>query len=48
MSVPVIQQFRVARYILGKKLRGEKRYPLVLMLEPLFPMQSCLFRVWQN
>ena len=36
MSVPIIQQFRVARYILGKKLRGEKRYPLVLMLEPLF------------
>jgi hopanoid biosynthesis associated radical SAM protein HpnH len=26
----------VASYVLGKKLRGEKRYPLVLMLEPLF------------
>jgi hopanoid biosynthesis associated radical SAM protein HpnH len=26
----------VARYVLGKKLRGVKRYPLVLMLEPLF------------
>lgn len=36
MSVPLIQQYRVGRYILLKKLRGEKRYPLVLMLEPLF------------
>ncbi len=36
MSVPAIQQLRVGAYILGKKLRGEKRYPLVLMLEPLF------------
>jgi hopanoid biosynthesis associated radical SAM protein HpnH len=26
----------VARYVLGKRLRGVKRYPLVLMLEPLF------------
>jgi hopanoid biosynthesis associated radical SAM protein HpnH len=26
----------VASYVLRKKLRGEKRYPLVLMLEPLF------------
>lgn len=36
MGIPAIQQYRVARYILGKKLRGERRYPLVLMLEPLF------------
>ena len=36
MSVPLIQQYRVARYILAQKLRGEARYPLVLMLEPLF------------
>jgi hopanoid biosynthesis associated radical SAM protein HpnH len=26
----------VATYVLGKKLRRQKRYPLVLMLEPLF------------
>jgi hopanoid biosynthesis associated radical SAM protein HpnH len=26
----------VATYVLKKKLRGEKRYPLVLMIEPLF------------
>ena len=36
MSVPLIQQYRVGRYILGQKLKGIKRYPLVLMLEPLF------------
>jgi hopanoid biosynthesis associated radical SAM protein HpnH len=36
MGVPLIQQYRVAKYILGRKIRGEERYPLVLMLEPLF------------
>jgi hopanoid biosynthesis associated radical SAM protein HpnH len=36
MGVPLIQQYRVGKYILGKKLSGVKRYPLVLMLEPLF------------
>ena len=36
MSVPLIQQYRVTSYILKQKLRGRKRYPLVLMLEPLF------------
>jgi hopanoid biosynthesis associated radical SAM protein HpnH len=28
--------YKVARYIAERKLRGDKRYPLVLMLEPLF------------
>ena len=36
MGVPVSQMWTVARYVLGNKLRGVKRYPLVLMLEPLF------------
>ena len=36
MGVPLIQQYRVGRYILGQKLRRNERYPLVLMLEPLF------------
>ncbi|MFO1129390.1 MAG: adenosyl-hopene transferase HpnH [Rhodospirillales bacterium] len=36
MAVPVIQQLRVGAYIIGKKLRGIDKYPLVLMLEPLF------------
>jgi hopanoid biosynthesis associated radical SAM protein HpnH len=36
MGVPLIQQYRVGRYILGQKLKRAERYPLVLMLEPLF------------
>lgn len=36
MSVPVSQAWTVATYVLSQKLRGRKRYPLVLMLEPLF------------
>jgi hopanoid biosynthesis associated radical SAM protein HpnH len=36
LAVPLIQQYRVGAYIVGRKLRGIKRYPLVLMLEPLF------------
>ena len=36
MGLPLIQQYRVGRYIIGQKLKRKKRYPLVLMLEPLF------------
>lgn len=36
MAVPVSQMWTVATYVLGQRLRGRKRYPLVLMLEPLF------------
>ncbi len=36
MGVPLIQQYRVSTYILRQKLHGRRRYPLVLMLEPLF------------
>lgn len=36
MGIPLIQQYRVGKYVLGKKLAGVARYPLVLMLEPLF------------
>jgi len=36
VSVPLRQQFDVALYIMKQKLRGNKYYPLVLMLEPLF------------
>jgi hopanoid biosynthesis associated radical SAM protein HpnH len=34
--VPISQAWTVASYVLGQKLRGNKHYPLVLMLEPLF------------
>jgi len=36
MSIPLVQQYRVGKYLLTKKLLGVKRYPVVLMLEPLF------------
>ena len=36
MSVPMIQMAHVGAYVLKQRLLGRKRYPLVLMLEPLF------------
>nr|WP_199039470.1 adenosyl-hopene transferase HpnH [Dyella sp. ASV24] len=36
MGIPLIQQTKIARYIISKKLSGQKRYPLAMMLEPLF------------
>jgi len=36
MAIPILQQLRVGQYILKQRLRGIDRYPLVLMLEPLF------------
>jgi hopanoid biosynthesis associated radical SAM protein HpnH len=36
VGIPLLQKFRVGSYLIRQKLRGQKRYPLVLMLEPLF------------
>ncbi|MDQ2805111.1 MAG: adenosyl-hopene transferase HpnH [Pseudomonadota bacterium] len=36
MSVPLQQVVRVGAYVVKQHLQGRKRYPLVLMLEPLF------------
>ncbi|HLW93095.1 MAG TPA: adenosyl-hopene transferase HpnH [Roseiarcus sp.] len=36
MGIPLGQMARVGAYVLRQKLNGVKRYPLVLMLEPLF------------
>jgi hopanoid biosynthesis associated radical SAM protein HpnH len=36
MGVPISQMLAVSGYVLKQKLAGKKRYPLVLMLEPLF------------
>jgi len=36
MPVPISQMWTVATYVLKQKLQGRKRYPFVLMLEPLF------------
>lgn len=36
MGIPLLQMATVGAYVLKQKLKGNKRYPLVLMLEPLF------------
>lgn len=36
MPVPISQMWTVASYVLSQKMKGVKRYPLVLMLEPLY------------
>ena len=36
MGVPFGQKYYLAQYLLGQQLRKKRRYPLVLMLEPLF------------
>ena len=36
MAVPLHQKVRVGAYVMKQHLMGVKRYPLVLMLEPLF------------
>src|SRR5213592_4040035 len=36
MSIPLLQKARIGAYGVRQQLAGRKRYPLVLMLEPLF------------
>ena len=36
MRLPFFKEMRIGAYILRQKLLGRRRYPLVLMLEPLF------------
>jgi len=36
VAVPLRQLIRVGAYVVGRHLKGVRRYPLVLMLEPLF------------
>jgi len=36
MAIPINQALRIGAYVLKQHLTGRKRYPLVLMLEPLF------------
>src|SRR6476620_7464399 len=36
MTVPFFKEMRIGTYVLRQHLVGRKRYPLVLMLEPLF------------
>ena len=36
MAIPFFKELRIGGYMMKQKLMGRKRYPLVLMLEPLF------------
>lgn len=36
MSMPLYQSMRIARYLLEQKIRGNKKFPLIVELEPLF------------
>lgn len=36
MGIPLLQKIAVGSYVVRQALRGKTRYPLVLMLEPLF------------
>ena len=36
MAVPFFKEMKIGAYLMKQKLMGNKRYPLVLMLEPLF------------
>ncbi|HEY7748358.1 MAG TPA: adenosyl-hopene transferase HpnH [Aestuariivirgaceae bacterium] len=36
MGIPITQKLKVGSYVLRQRLAGRQRYPLVLMLEPLF------------
>jgi hopanoid biosynthesis associated radical SAM protein HpnH len=36
MAVPFFKEMKIGAYLVKQKLMGRKRYPLVLMLEPLF------------
>ena len=36
MGIPLLQKLSVGSYVVRQHLAGNKRYPLVLMLEPLF------------
>jgi hopanoid biosynthesis associated radical SAM protein HpnH len=36
LAIPISQKLKVGAYVVRQHLAGRKRYPLVLMLEPLF------------
>ncbi len=36
MGIPLLQKARIGTYIMRQQIAGRRRYPLVLMLEPLF------------
>ncbi len=36
MGIPLLQMAKIGAYVIAQTMKGRKRYPLVLMLEPLF------------
>jgi hopanoid biosynthesis associated radical SAM protein HpnH len=43
MGLPFLKEMRIGAYLLKQKLMGRQRYPLVLMLEPLFRCNLACF-----
>src|SRR5262249_12769866 len=43
MALPYLKELRIGAYLLKQKLAGRKRYPVVLMLEPLFRCNLACF-----
>jgi hopanoid biosynthesis associated radical SAM protein HpnH len=43
MELPFLKEMRIGAYLLKQKLLGRERYPLVLMLEPLFRCNLACF-----
>src|SRR5262245_8231257 len=43
MAIPFLKEMRIGAYLLKQKLLGRERYPLVLMLEPLFRCNLACF-----
>jgi hopanoid biosynthesis associated radical SAM protein HpnH len=43
MGIPFLKEMRIGAYLVKQKLLGRKRYPLVLMLEPLFRCNLACF-----
>jgi hopanoid biosynthesis associated radical SAM protein HpnH len=43
MGIPFLKEMRIGAYVLKQKLLGRERYPLVLMLEPLFRCNLACF-----
>jgi len=43
MGIPFLKEMRIGAYLLKQKVLGRERYPLVLMLEPLFRCNLACF-----
>jgi len=43
MGIPFLKEMRIGAYVLRQKILGRERYPLVLMLEPLFRCNLACF-----